>query len=377
VDFVSVVLPGMITGGVEYRAGDHRVFIGGAKPSTFSVHVSEIPNGARLRMEFTSPLTFQTAARDGKWILFLGEKPIQPLEQKFQFEGPYVRGLDFDDQDGIPKLIVTPATPGLDLFPVLEEGGKVLRADVVKPSSPEQSAPSEAAQAPSPSPAPGSQPAAQEGLPSIPSQGSGRVVVLDAGHGGQDLGAEGQNGVVEKNLAAQIVMRVRATLLASHNYRVILTRVGDTDPDFNQRGLIANTAHAAFFISFHAGNLNFGTPRVAVYSYQPPDPSMFSAAAPRPLFVPWSAVQAYHLEQSARLAQAIRDQFAGAPGVLSSSPGAAPVRVLRNVDAPAVAVEVGSLAPNVDSSGLLAADFQQKVSTAVLEGLETFVKKAN
>lgn len=376
VEFVSAVLPRLIPAGVEYRPGENRIFIGGAKPSTFSVHVSEIPNGTRLRMEFTSPLSFRTAARDGKWILSLGDKPIQPLEQKFQFESPYVRGLEFDDQDGFPKLVVTPASPGLDLFPVLEEGGKVLRADIVKPGTQEQSSPAETAQAPLPSAAPDAQLGAQEGLPGASAPLSGPVVVLDAGHGGQDPGAEGSNGLLEKNLVAQLVVRVRATILASRHYRVLLSRVGDTDPDFDQRALAANTAHAAFFISFHAGNLNLQTPRVAVYSYEAPSSTAVSTDVPRPSFVPWSEIQIYRLEDSNRLAQAIREQLAVPPGLLSSSPSVAPVRVLRSVNAPAVAIEIGSLASSVDSSDLLTPDFQQKIANAVLAALESYAKRA-
>ncbi|MGE5327358.1 MAG: N-acetylmuramoyl-L-alanine amidase family protein [Deltaproteobacteria bacterium] len=376
VDFVSAVLPGLVTGGVEYRPGENRIFIGGARPSTFSVRASEIPNGTRLRMEFTSPMTFQTASRDGKWILSLGDKPVQPLEQKFQFDSVYVRGLEFDDHDGYPKLIITPATSGLDLYPVLEEGGKVLRADIVKPGAAEQPAPAETAQTPSPGAAPESQTAVQEEMPGAPAPLSGPVVVLDAGHGGQDPGAEGSNGLLEKNLVAQLVVRVRATILATRHNRVIHTRVGDTDPDFDQRAMTANTARATFFISFHAGDLNLQTPRVAVYAFEPPNPTVPSSGVPRPLFVPWNEIQSYHLEDSQRLAQAIRDQLAAPPGLLNSSPGVAPVRVLRSINAPAVAIEIGSLTPSVDSSALLTTDFQQKISNAVLAALETFARKA-
>ena len=377
VDFVGAVLPSLVTGGVEYRPGENRIFIGGAKAGTFSVRASEIPNGTRLTMEFTSPLTFETASRNGKWILSLGEKPIRPLEQKFHFDSPYVRELDFDDQDGFPKLIITPATSGLDLYPVLEEGGKVLRADIVKPGTPEQPPPEESAQSSAPGAAPESQVAGQEGTPVVTQPFSGPVVVLDAGHGGQDSGAVGSNGLLEKNVVAQLVVRVRATLLASRHYRVVLTRIGDTDPGFDQRAVTANAARAAFFISFHAGNLNLQTPRVAVYSYEPPSPGVVSADAPRPLFVPWNEIQSYHLEESRRLAEAIRNQLAAPPGLLNSSPSVAPVRVLRSINAPAVAIEIGSLAPSVGSSDLLlTTDFQQRIANAVLAAIETFTRKA-
>jgi N-acetylmuramoyl-L-alanine amidase len=377
VDFLSVVLPRIIAEGVDYRAGDHRIFIGGNKPSTFSVRLSEIPNGTRLQMEFSSPLTYQTAARNGKWILFLGNHPVEPLEQTFMFDSPYVRMLEFDDQDGVPKLILTPASPGLDLHPALEDGGRVLRADVVKPVQPEQPPPVETAQSQPSVPMTASQPARPEEPPASPSQASGPTVVLDPGHGGQDSGVQGSNGIVEKNLVSQIAVRVRATLVATRNYRVLLTRLGDSDPDFDQRTQIANTARATYFISFHAGNLNSRTPRVAVYSYEPPDPAAFVPTVPRPIFVSWSSIQAFHLDESKLLAQAVRDQFAGPPDVLISSPGRAPVRVLRSVDAPAVAIEVGSLGPTLDSSGLLAADFQQRIANAVLAALQSLSRKAS
>ncbi len=377
VDFLGVVLPRLISEGVEYRAGSNRIFIGGTKPSTFTVHLSDVPGGARLQIEFTSPLTFQTAARNGKWILFLGNLPVEPLEQDFEFNNPYIHSLKFDDQDGVPKLILSPSAAGLDLYPVLEVGGKVLRADVLKPASPEQAAQASPAQGPGQGAQPTAPTSAPGETPSEISAAPGTVIVLDAGHGGSNLGAQGQNDVMEKNLTAQIVVRVRAALLATGRYRVILTRVGDTDPDFDQRALVANTVRTTAFLSFHAGNLGLRTPRVAVYTYEPPDPAAFQPAAPRPLLVPWAQIQAYHLDDSRRLAQALRDQIGGTPDLLTSSPDVAPVRMLRSVDAPAVAVEVGSLTPTQDSGALQATVFQQKLSNAVLAALDSFTRKAH
>jgi N-acetylmuramoyl-L-alanine amidase len=373
-EFLGVVLPRIVTGPVEYRAGDERIFIGGAKPATFSVRLDPIPNGARLRMDFSSPLTFQTAARNGKWILYLGDSAIEPLEQDFRFDNPYVSELKFDDQDGVPKLILTPRTTGLDLFPSLEEGGKVLRADIVNPAAAGAEKPGApvAAQSANPPSATGPQPETAEGLPRLPSVSTLPVVVLDAGHGGQDLGAQGQNGVTEKNLVAQYVVRVRAALMATQKYRVILTRIGDTDPDFDQRAIVADTAHAAVFISFHAGNLGFRSPRLAVYTYEPSEPAGLNNLTPRPLFVPWNQVQMLHLDESQKLAQAVQEQLARAGGFQVGPVEPAPVRVLRSVDAPAVAIEAGSLAPNVDSSALLSPDFQQKLSQAIVAALDAF-----
>ena len=372
VDFLSVVLPRLVKESIEYRAGDNRIFIGGAKPATFSVRLEPLPNGARLRVEFTSPLTVQTAARDGKWILYLGGHAIEPLEQKFEFDSPYVSVLSFDDQDGVPKLILTPKTTGLDLYPTPEEGGKVLQADILKPAAP--AAVQAAGAAGAPPEAPG-QAGGAETEAAVPQHPSLPVVVLDAGHGGADSGAQGQNGVLEKNLVAQIAVRVRTALIATQKYRVLLTRTGDSDPDFDQRDVVADTAHAEVFISFHAGNLGFRSPRVAVYTYQPPGGPTFDASAPRPLLIPWDQAQAPHLAESQRLAQALEEQLSHQNQIQSGPVQPAPVRVLRSVDAPAIAVEVGSLAPNTDPAPLLDNQFQQKIAHAIVAALGAFDRR--
>jgi N-acetylmuramoyl-L-alanine amidase len=375
-DFLSLVLPRIVKEPVVYRSGDKRIFIGSTKPSTFTVHLGQIPEGARLRVEFTAPLTFQTASRDGKWILYLGNRVIEPLEQKFQFDNPYVSSLQFDDQDGVPKLILTPKAAGLDLLPTLEEGGETLRADVVKPgsSAAERTAGAEPAQSPAAA-ASASQGPGSPGGPALPSVSGLPLVVLDAGHGGADTGAQGQDGVVEKDLVAQYVVRVRTALLTTQKYRVILTRVGNADPDFDQRAIVADTARAAVFLSFHAGNLGFRTPRVAIYTYQPPEPSTFEAGPSGLRLVPWHEAQMLHLDQSKRLAQALQGQLANAFGTLPVSLEAAPVRVLRSVDAPAVAIEVGSLSPHLDATPLLDPEFQQRVSDAIVRALDVFTRR--
>ena len=93
-------------------------------------------NGVRLTFQFTDKVTVRTASINGKWVMFLGDHPIEPLEQSFHFQNPYVTDVHFDDQDGLPKLVITPSGVGLNFYPVVAEGGKVLLADVLKPPPP-------------------------------------------------------------------------------------------------------------------------------------------------------------------------------------------------------------------------------------------------
>ena len=57
---------------------------------------------------------------------------------------------------------------------------------------------------------------------------SGRIICLDAGHGGYDGGARGASGVWEKELNLQVAVKTRAALEAM-GARVVMTRTRDTD----------------------------------------------------------------------------------------------------------------------------------------------------
>lgn len=75
-------------------------------------------------------------------------------------------------------------------------------------------------------------------------------LVIDAGHGGYDLGADG-NGLVEKNLTLQIAQRVHDILIANYYVDIEMTRDSDVFVALSQRANIANSYNADFFISFH------------------------------------------------------------------------------------------------------------------------------
>jgi N-acetylmuramoyl-L-alanine amidase len=211
-------------------------------------------------------------------------------------------------------------------------------------------------------------------------------VVLDPGHGGEDSGARSRDGLLEKDVVAALGERVRNALLSTQKYRVVLTRSGDADPSFDERAGISNSTRPIAFFSLHAGNLGSKIPRLAVYTYFPSSFTLASsgvesaAGAVRPgaggersLFVPWAEIQQTHLDRSRQLAQALERQFAKIPGVTTGEPFEAPVRALRNVDAPAAAIEIGSFAPDVDARPLTAAAFEEQVGTAIVRAMESFL----
>ena len=376
VEFLTTVLPTLVNETVEYQRGENRIFVGGIRPNTFTLHLSPLQNGAQLTLQFAEQVNIHTAAQNGRWILYLGNHPVEPIKSNFEFSNPYVSQVRFDDQDGQPKLIVTPAAPGFDFYPKLGEGGKVVVASIMKPGS---VVARQVPAAPAPPvqlhPIPVTPPVANVPRMVTPMPVPNLLlpaVVLDAGHGGADNGAQGKNGLLEKNLTAQLVAQAQKALEATGKYRVVLTRPGDIDVDFDQRAAEANIAHPIAFISFHAGDLGPSTPRVMVYSYRPSSPlALAPGAGPHSLFVSWDKVQLRYRAQSNRLAQNLQQDLERTTKVASTPPMQVPVRVLQSIAAPAVAIEVGSFTPNSNSAALTNASFQQEIGAAVVQAVES------
>jgi N-acetylmuramoyl-L-alanine amidase len=92
------------------------------------------------------------------------------------------------------------------------------------------------------------------GLPAVqgPPDASRPLVVIDAGHGGHDPGASGQNGEKEKMVTLALALALRDALLADGRVRVALTRDTDRFLVLEERSGIARRLHADLFVSVHA-----------------------------------------------------------------------------------------------------------------------------
>ncbi|MBL7998832.1 MAG: N-acetylmuramoyl-L-alanine amidase [Candidatus Kapabacteria bacterium] len=81
-------------------------------------------------------------------------------------------------------------------------------------------------------------------------------IVLDAGHGGKDNGAESITGVYEKDVALSIVLKLRDEIKRRYpSLKVVLTRSSDTFVELDKRGEIANAAGGKLFISIHCNSM--------------------------------------------------------------------------------------------------------------------------
>ncbi len=79
------------------------------------------------------------------------------------------------------------------------------------------------------------------------------TVIIDAGHGGEDLGASAVDGTAEKDLALAIALKVKS-LNNNPNINVILSRASDKFLTVVDRANIANASKADLFVSIHMDN---------------------------------------------------------------------------------------------------------------------------
>lgn len=86
---------------------------------------------------------------------------------------------------------------------------------------------------------------------------AGRVIVLDAGHGGRQHGGAGALRVPEKDLVLPITLRA-AELLRAQGADVRLTRDRDVTLGLYERGLLAEAVQADLLVSIHANALPDG-----------------------------------------------------------------------------------------------------------------------
>lgn len=184
---------------------------------------------------------------------------------------------------------------------------------------------------------------------------SGKIVVVDPGHGADDTGALGVDGSREKDITLQVGMKLRDAL-TRNGATVYMTRDDDSKPSVNARPLFAVQHNADYFISVHcdssgAQNTHTGT---TVY---------------------------FHAQNAIcrRLASDIVAQVASASGIPANGVKSDTIRfatgfgVLRGSPMPAVLVECGYMNNDSDLAKLKDDATQQNIALGIVAGLRDFI----
>ena len=78
------------------------------------------------------------------------------------------------------------------------------------------------------------------------------IIAIDAGHGGEDSGARGRRGTLEKDVTLAIARRLRASIDKEPNMRAVMVRDGDYFIPLAQRVTKSRRVLADLFVSIHA-----------------------------------------------------------------------------------------------------------------------------
>jgi len=201
-------------------------------------------------------------------------------------------------------------------------------------------------------------------LVSAPYIANATKVVIDPGHGGNDPGAIGINGLYEKKVNNAISYRLK-DLLLQNGYEVVMTRDTDKTLSLSERVEIARNADADLFVSIHSNSHTNSSIQGTMVLYH-------DAAYPNPNY-PASEEMKALTPESRRLGQLVLSSvLKEVPnvdrGVVPSS-----VYVVRNGNIPSILVETAFLSNPKDAEKLASTAIQEKYAVGILNGIKSFL----
>ena len=211
-----------------------------------------------------------------------------------------------------------------------------------------------------------------------------QTVVIDPGHGGDDLGVVGSAGAKEKDLTLAVARRVKASIEARLGVRVLLTRDDDRNVPIDNRTSVANNNKANLFISLHANaSLQPAAAGAIIYyaAFDSTDAASLGGVARVPTFsggtrdlelVAWDLAQTHHLDQSMAFAGLLEERLRDRVPLASQSIARAPLDVLESANMPAVLIEMGFLSNRDQERQLSGGDFQSTLVQALTEAIIRF-----
>lgn len=218
-------------------------------------------------------------------------------------------------------------------------------------------------------------------------------VVLDAGHGGDDHGAEGPAGLLEKELVLDVTRRLKARI-ESDGVRVVLTRDDDVYVPLDERTAIANRAGADLFVSIHANAASARSARGveiffvaleasddAARQLAERENAAFREASPASPDDPLASIlgdlaaadQLRESDEFARLAN--KEVAALAASVPSRGVKQAPFVVLMGVSMPAALVEIGFITNPAEERDLASPRYRDRVADALARAVFEFADR--
>ena len=219
-----------------------------------------------------------------------------------------------------------------------------------------------------------------------------RRVIVDAGHGGDNLGTSSADGINEKDLTLDIAERVRQ-LIVQRGFEAVMTRTADETRSLLERAATANRRHGDIFVSIHLNSLRPSSVRgIETYYLGPGDgPEVDAIAAAENRHSGYSLSDIRLLlekiytdarrDESRRLAESVQRALVlnlrkTAPAITDRGVKTAPFVVLIATEMPAIVAEVSCLSNQDDARHLNTAEYRQNIAEALVSGIQTFVDES-
>ncbi len=184
--------------------------------------------------------------------------------------------------------------------------------------------------------------------PVVPTDNSGtKKVVIDAGHGGKDVGAIG-GGINEKDITLDVAKRVEK-LLKQKGYRVVMTRDDDTYVSLQDRVSISENANPDIFVSIHVN----------------------SSVRPE---ITGVETHYYH-QESIALAQTVHSSLASAVQSPNRGLFKSKFYVINHTTSPAILVEIGFISNSNERTQLVGEKRKQATAKAIADGVQNYFKQ--
>jgi N-acetylmuramoyl-L-alanine amidase len=221
------------------------------------------------------------------------------------------------------------------------------------------------------------------------------TVVIDAGHGGEDPGARGRRGTLEKDITLLIARRLKSLIDAEPGMRAVLTREGDYYLALGARVKKARDVRADLFVSVHADA--FTRPHARGSSVFTLSQRPTSAAAawlakqendsdliggvnldtrdPILQQVLVDLSQTGNNEHSLKLAGAVLSELGQINSLHKAHVERAGFAVLKAPDVPSILVETAFISNPQEERRLQDESYQDKLAQALLSGIKRYFAK--
>lgn len=196
------------------------------------------------------------------------------------------------------------------------------------------------------------------------------VIVIDPGHGGNEVGTKSVLGnFFEKTYTLDWAMRLKP-LLEARGWKVVLTRTGDKAVELTERVLIAEQNQADIFLSLHLNAAAGGAAGLETYCLTPAGmASTLTRNYPDPanIILPGNAQDFQSMHLAMRVHRSLLQNVGMADRGVQRARFMA---VLKTQQRPAILIEAGYLSDRNEAQRLGSPDYRQKLALAVAKALE-------